>query len=37
VETGYSVNWREYPMLHSVIPEELDDIKAFLSAVLATP
>jgi phospholipase/carboxylesterase len=35
VETGYSVNWQEYPMLHSVIPEELSDIKAFLSAVLA--
>jgi phospholipase/carboxylesterase len=34
-ELGYSVDWRKYPMAHSVIAEELGDIKAFLSTVLA--
>jgi phospholipase/carboxylesterase len=34
-QMGYSVNWRKYPMFHSVIAEELSDIKVFLSAVLA--
>jgi phospholipase/carboxylesterase len=33
-EMGYSVNWRKYPMSHSVIVEELSDIKAFIFAVL---
>jgi len=31
---GYTVRWQEYPMPHSVIPEELNDIKVFLSAAL---
>jgi phospholipase/carboxylesterase len=35
-QLGYSVSWHEYPMSHSVIAEELSDIKLFLSAVLAT-
>lgn len=35
-DTGYDVVWREYSMPHSVIPEELSDIKKFLTAVLAT-
>jgi len=33
-DTGYSVSWREYPMQHSVIPEELNDIREFLSTAL---
>lgn len=31
---GYSVEWREYPMPHSVCPEELSDISAWLGKVL---
>lgn len=31
---GYDVRWNEYSMPHSVIPEEIEDIKAFLGAVL---
>ena len=27
---GYAVDWREYPMPHSVCPEEIADIAAFL-------
>ena len=27
---GYAVEWREYPMPHSVCPEEIADIAAFL-------
>jgi phospholipase/carboxylesterase len=32
---GYAVEWREYPMPHSVCPEEVGDIGAWLSKVLA--
>jgi phospholipase/carboxylesterase len=32
---GYSVEWREYPMPHSVSPEEVTDIGAWLRRVLA--
>src|SRR5882672_5300568 len=32
---GYAVEWREYPMPHSVSPEEVADIGAWLSKVLA--
>jgi phospholipase/carboxylesterase len=32
---GYEVEWREYPMPHSVCPEEVADIGAWLRAVLA--
>jgi phospholipase/carboxylesterase len=32
---GYSVRWHEYPMEHSVCPEEIADIGAFLREVLA--
>jgi phospholipase/carboxylesterase len=32
---GYDVEWHEYPMPHSVAPEELDDIGAWLRRVLA--
>lgn len=31
---GYSVEWREYPMQHSVCPEEIADIAAFLLRIL---
>jgi len=31
---GYAVEWREYPMPHSVCPEEITDIAAFLLKVL---
>jgi phospholipase/carboxylesterase len=32
---GYTVEWHEYPMPHSVAPRELDDIGAWLRRVLA--
>ena len=32
---GYSVKWHDYPMEHSVCPQEVLDLKAFLEAVLA--
>jgi phospholipase/carboxylesterase len=31
---GYSVQWRDYPMPHSVCPAEIADIRAFLERVL---
>ncbi len=31
---GYSVEWRQYPMPHSVCPEEIEDIGAWLRRVL---
>ena len=31
---GYKVQWRVYPMPHSVCPEEIADISAFLRAIL---
>jgi phospholipase/carboxylesterase len=31
---GYGVEWREYPMTHSVCPEEIADITAWLTRVL---
>ena len=31
---GYPVEWHEYPMPHSVCPEEIADIAAFLGRVL---
>jgi phospholipase/carboxylesterase len=31
---GYAVEWREYPMPHSVCPEEVTDIGAWLTKVL---
>jgi len=33
---GYPVEWREYGMPHSVCPEELADIGAWLVKVLGT-
>jgi phospholipase/carboxylesterase len=32
---GYALLWREYPMPHSVCPEELSDIGAWLQKALA--
>jgi phospholipase/carboxylesterase len=32
---GYDVEWHEYPMDHSVCPEELDDLGRWLAKVLA--
>jgi phospholipase/carboxylesterase len=31
---GYAVQWHEYPMQHSVCPEEIADIAAFLLRIL---
>jgi len=31
---GYAVSWSEYPISHTVIPEELQQVKLFLSGVL---
>ena len=31
---GYAVDWHEYPMAHSVCPEEISDIRKFLFKVL---
>lgn len=33
-EHGYAVDWREYPMAHSVCPEEITDIGQWLVRVL---
>ena len=33
---GYSVEWHEYPMAHSVCPQEVVDLEAFLKRVLAS-
>jgi phospholipase/carboxylesterase len=31
---GYPVQWKSYPMPHSVCPEEVQDISAFLARIL---
>jgi phospholipase/carboxylesterase len=33
-ENGYKIEWHEYPMAHSVHPQEIHDIRAFLQGVL---
>ncbi len=33
-ENGYQVEWHEYPMAHSVHPQEINDIRTFLQRVL---
>ena len=33
-QQGYKVEWHEYPMPHSVCPQEIADISAFLSRLL---
>jgi phospholipase/carboxylesterase len=35
VAAGYPVEWHTYPMPHSVVPEEIGAIRAFLTKVLA--
>ena len=34
IKMGYDVDWHQYPMPHSVCPEELEDIGAWLTRVL---
>ena len=33
-ERGYAVDWRSYPMVHAVCPDEVEDIRRFLSRTL---
>ncbi len=33
----YNIEWRTYPMEHSVVPDEIDDISSWFDRVLATP
>lgn len=33
-KTGYPVDWREYPMAHSVCPQEIADIGVWLAQIL---
>ena len=33
-QLGYPVEWRAYPMPHSVCPDEIEDISRFLARVL---
>lgn len=35
LESGYSVEWHEYPMEHAVCPQEIADISVWLSAIYA--
>ena len=35
VKLGYTVDWRDYPMQHSVCAEEIGDIASFLSRLLS--
>ncbi|MES2402602.1 MAG: alpha/beta hydrolase [Pseudomonadota bacterium] len=34
---GYNVEWHEYPMEHSVCPQEIGDMEAWLNRVLGVP
>jgi phospholipase/carboxylesterase len=34
IKLGYDIDWHQYPMAHSVCPQELDDIGAWLTRVL---
>lgn len=34
-ENGFTVDWREYAMPHTVNQEEIEDIRGFLTAILA--
>lgn len=34
-DSGYTVNWRTYPMEHSVCPEEISHIKTWLTSILS--
>jgi len=35
IKLGYKINWHHYPMEHSVIPQEIDDISAWLNQTLS--
>ena len=30
-EGGFDLTWREYPMAHQIVPDEIDDIRTFLN------
>ncbi len=30
-ECGFNLTWREYPMAHQIVPDEIDDIRTFLN------
>ncbi len=34
VGLGYTIEWRQYPMPHSVSPQEIDDIGTWLRKIL---
>jgi len=34
-ELGYNIDWHNYPMEHSVIPQEIDDISVWLDKILS--
>ena len=34
-QLGYKIEWHDYPMPHSVCPEEVDDLAAWLRKTLA--
>ena len=34
IDAGYNVKWQSYRMPHSVLPEQLSDISAWLKSVL---
>jgi len=34
-ELGYNIDWHNYPMEHSVIPQEINDISAWLDKILS--
>ena len=34
-DLGYAVEWHEYPMEHSVCPQEISDMQAWLQRILS--
>jgi phospholipase/carboxylesterase len=30
-ECGFDLTWREYPMAHQIVPDEIDDIRTFIN------
>ncbi len=35
VDTGFHVDWHDYPMAHAVCPQEIDDIRTWLLGILS--
>lgn len=35
IESGFSVEWHDYPMAHAVCPDEIDHIRAWLLSIFA--